>query len=597
MSKNWSLLLVLGLLGYAFSVSSDFTVVAAGVAIFLFGMLNMEEGFKAFTGGALDKILGKSTDTVGKSLLFGIGTTTLMQSSSLVTVITISTLSAGLIALKGGIGIIYGANIGTTTGAWMLAAFGMKVKMSAYAMPMIVFGLILFLQKSRKLKGFGNILAGVGFIFLGIHYMKEGFEALGGSMDLSQFAMGGLTGLLVYTLIGMLATVVMQSSHATLMLTIAALADGQVTYDNGLALAIGSNIGTTITAVLGALSANIAGKRLAFAHVIFNVVTGFMAIVLISQLKLLVDLITGAVGIAADDWVLKLATFHTLFNFIGVAVAIPFIGRLTQFLENKVKDKHLDKEKDVVLQPIYLNESAMALADTAIGVLVKETRHLLENVFEIVAHGLNLHRHDIRSDRDLDEIVAQSRDVMDIDVMQSYYQSIKGIYNAIIDFATRAPAASQMNDEQMATVHNIRLACRDAAEIVKVISHLRENVSRYLKSKNEDIRNQYDLIRKNTANMMRELFRISDSDDEKVISATLLELGDGLHEQDVLANGALDKLVRSEAINSQMATSLMNDSALAYEVGKSLLDIAEKIHAARGIAVYQADGKKALEEH
>jgi len=245
--------------------------------------------------------------------------------------------------------------------------------------------------------------------------------------------------------------------------------------------------------------------------VIFNVVTGFIAIVLISQLKLLVDLITGAVGIAAADWVLKLATFHTLFNFIGVAVAIPFIGRLTQFLENKVKDKHIDKEKDVVLQPIYLNESAMALADTAIGVLVKETRHLLENVFEIVAHGLNLHRHDIRSDRDLDEIVAQSRDVMDIDVMQSYYQSIKGIYNAIIDFATRAPAASQMNDEQMATVHNIRLACRDAAEIVKVISHLRENVSRYLKSKNEDIRNQYDLIRKNTANMIRELFRISDS--------------------------------------------------------------------------------------
>jgi len=113
-------------------------------------MLFLEEGFKAFTGGILEKLLQKTTDKTWKSLLFGIVSTTIMQSSSLVSVITISFISAGLVTLVGGIGIIFGANIGTTTGAWLVAAFGLKVKISAYAMPMLVFGLVLSFQKSKS---------------------------------------------------------------------------------------------------------------------------------------------------------------------------------------------------------------------------------------------------------------------------------------------------------------------------------------------------------------------------------------------------------------------------------------------------------------
>ena len=163
---------ILLILGYGFWVSPDFKEIAAGVAIFLFGMLFLEEGFKAFTGGMLEKLLQKTTDKTWKSLLFGVVSTSIMQSSSLVSVITISFISAGLVTLVGGIGIIFGANIGTTTGAWLVAAFGLKVKISAYAMPMLVFGIVLSFQKSKYLKGFGSVLAGLGFLFLGIHYMK-----------------------------------------------------------------------------------------------------------------------------------------------------------------------------------------------------------------------------------------------------------------------------------------------------------------------------------------------------------------------------------------------------------------------------------------
>jgi phosphate:Na+ symporter len=237
MLKKILLPTILLILAYGFWVSPDFKEIAAGVSIFLFGMLFLEDGFKAFTGGVLEKLLQKTTDKTWKSLLFGVVSTSIMQSSSLVSVITISFISAGLVTLVAGIGIIFGANIGTTTGAWLVAAFGLKVKISAYAMPMLVFGIVLSFQKSKYLKGAGAVLAGLGFLFLGIHYMKEGFEAFKDSFDLASLAVAGYPGLFLFAAIGAAATVVMQSSHATLVLILTALAASQITYDNGLALA------------------------------------------------------------------------------------------------------------------------------------------------------------------------------------------------------------------------------------------------------------------------------------------------------------------------------------------------------------------------
>jgi len=213
--RRFLLPLSFALLAYGFWLSSEFQEVAAGVAIFLFGMRFVEEGFRAFSGGLLEEALARSTGSLGRSLVTGVVATVIMQSSSLVSVITISFLSAGLIDLVAGIGIIYGANLGTTTGAWLVAGLGLKVKLSTYAMPMLVFGVILVFQKARHLWGSGYVLGGIGFLFLGIHHMKVGFEALRGGLDLAAYAMTGLAGLLVYTALGVAATVIMQSSHAT----------------------------------------------------------------------------------------------------------------------------------------------------------------------------------------------------------------------------------------------------------------------------------------------------------------------------------------------------------------------------------------------
>ncbi len=578
MMNRWWFGAVLVVLAIALWSSQDFTTIAAGVAIFLFGMIYLKEGFTAFTGGILEKLLRASTDNLFKSHLFGIVSTSLMQSSSLVSVITISFLSAGLIGLTEGIGIIFGANLGTTTGAWLMAAFGMKVKISAYAMPMIVFGLILKSQDRKEIKGIGSILTGLGFLFLGIHFMKEGFDTFKDSIDLAQYAIGGLKGLLLFCGIGVAATVIMQSSHATLMLIIAALASNQITYENALALAIGANIGTTITAILGAISSNAAGRRLAAAHLIFNSITAAIALGFISYLRIAVDSISGLIGIAADDWTLKLAVFHSVFNLLGVLVMIPAIPRLVTFLEARIQGADVGRG----LSPIYLNESALRLPDTALEVLLKETAHLFENAFEIVAHGLNLHRHDILSLRPLDTVVHTTRKVFSLDVMEGYYQSIKTIYSAIIDFATRLRVKGEMTEDQLEEIDSLRLVGRNIAEIIKDISQMRDNLVRYLASDNEHIRREYDLIRLRIATILREIFRLRDCKEEVEIFMSFHGLKSSLGEADVLATGTLDRLVRDNLIDDEMASSLINDSAYAHDIGRRLIEVAERMFIAEG---------------
>ena len=220
--------------------------------------------------------------------------------------------------------------------------------------------------------------------------MKEGFETFRDQIDLLAYAMPGTLGLIIFTMIGAAATVIMQSSHATMVLIITALGSGQIVYENALALAIGANIGTTITAILGALTANYQGKQLAAAHLIFNVTTAAIALIFIAQLRDAVDWSSAFLGIAADDYTLKLAVFHTIFNVIGVAVMTPMIHQLVRFLQRVIQEPQPDYS-----QPRYLSGMVDAFPDSILAALRKEVLHLYDNALEILAHGLNLERHRI----------------------------------------------------------------------------------------------------------------------------------------------------------------------------------------------------------
>ena len=582
MMRRIFLPVALGVLIYGFWVSPNFKEIAAGVAIFLFGMLFLEEGFRAFTGGLLEQILQRTTDRLWKSISFGIVSTTIMQSSSLVSVITISFLSAELIALAGGIGIIFGANIGTTTGAWLIAGLGLKVKISAYAMPMLVIGIVLVFQNHRSMKGVGYILAGLGFLFLGIHYMKEGFEAFKSTIDLTEFAMEGYAGLFAFTGIGVFATVVMQSSHATLVLIITALAANQITYENALALAIGANIGTTITAILGALSANYQGKRLAAGHLIFNVITGAIAIAFIHLLVQAVDWTASTFGIADDDYTLKLAVFHTIFNVIGVAVLTPFVSRLVRFLERAIPAPVVD-----VVEPKYLVESVMDFPETLLQSVRRETAHLYDNAFEIIAHGINLHRREILGTDDLEEFVHADRDIHDFDLDSVYERKVKVLYSEILDFIARAQG--EIPPEFADHLYALRRACREIVMTVKNVKHLRKNITRYMVSDDPDIRREYNALRVQLASLLHDIDEMRHQSDEErdVLDLDIYRVA--IDEESSVVNGELDKLIREGRITAEMGTSLMNDYSYAHDAIYQLTEIARTLFGARDMAEMEAE--------
>jgi phosphate:Na+ symporter len=577
------------LLIYGFWISPDFKEITAGVAIFLFGMLFLEEGFRAFTGGLLENLLNRTTNRLWKSISFGIVTTTVMQSSSLVSVITISFLSAELIALASGIGIIFGANIGTTTGAWLIAGLGLKVKISAYAMPMLVFGIVLVFQNNRSMKGVGYILAGLGFLFLGIHHMKEGFEAFRDTIDLTQFALPGYAGLFAFAGIGVFATVVMQSSHATLVLIITALAAQQVTYENALALAIGANVGTTITAILGSLSSNYQGKRLAAGHLIFNMITAVIAIVFIHQLVWAVEATAANIGIRNDDYTLKLAVFHSIFNVIGVAVLMPFVRQLVNFLERIIPAPKLD-----IVEPKYLSDSVLDFPETALEAVRNETIHLYDNAFEIIAHGLNLHRTEIMTADDLEGFISNDREIHDFDLDSNYELKVKELYSEILEFISRAQGS--IPSEFSNQLYALRQACREIVMTVKEVKHLRKNITRYMVSPNEDIRHEYNALRMQLAGLCREINKLRSvaAKDRNVLDLDSFRIA--IDEESSVVNGEVERLIREGRITAKMGTSLINDHGYARDAIWYLTGIAKTVFGAHDLAEMEAEALIGLDE-
>lgn len=237
--RNIILLLVFGILGYLFYESSSFLDASSGIAIFLFGVMCLKNGFSNFST-FIERVLKKWANTASKSLIFGAISTMIMQSSGLVSVLAISFLSAGFITLGQGIGIIFGANVGTTIVAWVIAIAGVKFDISSITMPLLVFGVILNFQSSKTARAFGSILCGIGFFFLGISLVKSGFNDLKDIIDIAQYGqIPGIKGVALFVLVGIILTVVMQSSNASLLVAITILAAGQMSYENALGFAIG----------------------------------------------------------------------------------------------------------------------------------------------------------------------------------------------------------------------------------------------------------------------------------------------------------------------------------------------------------------------
>ncbi|RXK00956.1 sodium:pantothenate symporter [Arcobacter sp. CECT 8986] len=568
MIKNVAIIILFLFLGYFVVAQENVKIIFSGIAIFLIGMYFMESGFKLFSGGVLEKILQKFTSNLFKSITTGFFSTTLVQSSSLISVIVISFLSVELLTLTQGIGVIFGSNIGSTTTAWIVSSLGLKIKISMYAMPMIIFGVILRFMKSNTYKGVGNILLGLGFIFLGISYMKDGFETLKDSLDLASFAMDGFLGLIVYILIGAVSTVIIQSSGATMAIIITALSSGSIIYLNALALTIGANVGTTVTAIIGSLSSNENGKRLAFAHLVFNVITALVAVIFLHYLKDFVDFLAPHFGIDNTNYSMKLALFHTTFNILGVILVAPFINVIVSVSEKLIKKKVSKYSK-----PKYLLQSNINIPDAAILSIKKECINLYENCQKAMLHAINLHTSNLKTKDDLKAELSKEIKKIDTNIDEIYQDNLKALYSEIIRYSSFAQ--EHMTSPQLKRVGDFKRCSKQIIEVLKDIRDIQRNVNFYLKSKNEYIKKEYNILREELATILIDINYLDNDELSEVEKLTQIEMIKELLSKNDLSNSEkIDVLIREDKIKATMATSLINDSASVYTIQKNLVEIA-----------------------
>ena len=575
MLKSAAIPFFLILLGYVVVADENFTVILSGIAIFIIGMFFMQDGFKQLSGGILEKLLEKFTSNTLYAILTGFLSTSVVQSSTIITLIVVSFLSAELLTLVQAVGIVFGSNIGSTTTAWIVSSLGVDVKISTYAFPMLVFGVVLRFFKSNGAKGTGNVLLGLGFIFLGISYMKDGFDIMKNSIDLASYAMEGYLGIIVYILIGILITVVIQSSAATLAIVITALNADSITYVNAIALAIGANVGTTLTTILASFASNENGKRVALIHFLFNLISATFITVLIYQFIDLTDFIAPFLGVSDNNYGMKLALFHTIFSVTGVILLTPAISLLV-----KLSEKLIQKKVSSASKPKYLNQSVLSNPDASLAALRKEIINLYENCQKAMLHALNIHTTGLTRET-LKVQLTKELTIIDTDIDEIYQKNLKALYSEIVKFSSFAQ--ENMFDFQHKKVDELKRAAVLLVEVLRDTRDIQKNVNFYLKSKNEYIKEEYNILRKELAEMLIDINTLSmlENDSDQLTQFELIKTE--LAHNDLASSEELDTLIREDKIKATMATSYMNDSATGYSIQKKLVKVANILFLNDGI--------------
>ncbi|MFW5685154.1 MAG: Na/Pi cotransporter family protein [Spirochaetota bacterium] len=335
-----ALLLILNLIG--------------GLGIFLVGMRWMSDGIHRRAGNRLRSILHRLTSNRVAGALTGLGVTSLVQSSSATTVLLVSLVNVGLITLRQSIGVVMGANVGTTLTAWIVSLVGFKVSITDFALPAIAIALPFHFSKNQSRREFADILIGFGLLFLGLHLMKESVPDIRSNPEILSFLQYwsgmGYVSVLIFIVVGTVLTVVVQSSSAAMAITITMAFQGWISFPIAAAIVLGENIGTTITAFLASLPMNASAKRTARAHMLFNLFGVAWMLAVFFPFVRLVDLIFP--GSASDplNIPLHLSLFHTLFNVANTFILLPFVDHIALIVERMVPER-----REVIHGPYRLN--------------------------------------------------------------------------------------------------------------------------------------------------------------------------------------------------------------------------------------------------
>ena len=345
---------------------ADIWKILAGIAIFLLGIKFMEESLQELAGRRFKLFLKKQTENKIKAIGGGAIVTALLQSSSIVSLMVLAFVGAGIIHMQNALAIILGANLGTTISNWIVALVGFKVNIENIALPitgLAGLGYVIF-NKPSPLHNWSRFLLGFSFLFVGLGYIKTGIEEVVQHVDLKQYENSPV---IIFFVIGFIITTIIQSSSATMALTLSALHAGAINLHDSMAITLGSEVGTTIKLFIASIKGSAVKKRVALGNFLINIITVGFVIIFLSPIN---RLITEVIGI--KDNLIALVFFQSLINIFGIILFYPLLNVLGRFLENRFRSTD---EETMFIHKVDVKEPS-----TALDALEKETRHFIEVV-------------------------------------------------------------------------------------------------------------------------------------------------------------------------------------------------------------------------
>jgi phosphate:Na+ symporter len=457
----------------------DFWKFLAGIGIFLWGMHQLEGAIKELGGKSFRNLLQRFTDSALKGILIGTLITAILQSSSLVTLMVLAFLGAGVLNLKNAIGVILGANLGTTVTAWIVATLGFKLSVADFAMPFLGLGSLLFLFTSSRpiLRNIGAFSVGFGLLFLGLDFMKTSIEAVADQIDISEFHSYGLW---IYLLIGIIVTALIQSSSAMVVIILSTMNAGLIELLEGAVLIIGSNIGTTITVGIGALNGSADKKRLALAHFLFNIITGILVFIFIRPL---VDFTIMVFSI--KDPLMELVLLNTIINLIGILLFFPFIPKAEKWLKKRFLS---DEPKGV---SIYIKNVSVKVPEAAISALEKDIQLAFEKTVSFMYNIWNYSASESENISIWRRILLQPKDLMD------QYNELKLLEDELTSYHILLQE-QHLSLEEAQRLTSLMLSLRTLIYAAKDLKDVMHNI--------QDMENEDDLLAVDFYNELRDYY-------------------------------------------------------------------------------------------
>jgi phosphate:Na+ symporter len=493
----------------------DIWQLLAGLGIFIFGMHLLEDSVKALSGKAFRRMLSHYTRGRLRAIGSGVMVTGVLQSSSAVSLMVLAFVGAGIMSMENGIAVMMGANIGTTFTAWVVAFLGFKLSIDSFAFPFIAIAGIglIFSEVTSRLFNLSRFLIGFGFLFLGLNYMKVSVEGLALVFDLSQFHDYGLW---LYLLAGVALTALMQSSSATIAIVLTALNSQLISFDMGVAMVIGANVGTTVTVMLGSLGRGVRAKKIVgMSHLVFNLVTGLIAFL---SINVSVWLVGSLIDINSNS-VMGLAVFHTLFNVLGVILFYPFIGLLARTLFG------IFPHRQKVLT-VYLDRTPVEVTDAATAALGKEIRHLLAecqlyNLRVLEVEEKLVFTHDLPFEENGGKKLA----------LTELYANIKLLHGEIFAYYARMQAR-KLEEIEVHNLERVIFASRNIMNAIKNFKGIRTDLEEFDTAENKYLNQQYELFRKRLLRLYRAMNALGDLESREGQYRELLKVFLHIEEED-----------------------------------------------------------------